>query len=228
MSTETLQYNDDLKYAIDEYGYRRMRSEQEIAVIKLRKQLKDFLGHSSLTTDDMQRLRSLSADYNIICTPLPEEDKVTRRTVLNNLSSDIPEANEIDAMGLRRLSSSLHGVTVVVDGYPMPVSELELVYTLIEPSTDVLDRAVNDAAYFSVVGKSDEQVSETRQAEVESQDSTSLSDDVDLELPLDEKHTLRDELQPITDQLRHIGGKVISIVGLRRPADDRKHQKIAS
>lgn len=228
MSIETLQYNDDLRYATDEYGYRRMRSDQEIAVIKLREQLKDYLCHSSLSTDDMQRLRSLSADYNVICAPFPDDDKVTRRTVLDNLSSDIPEANEIDATGLCRLSSSLHGTTIVVDGYPMPVSELELVYTLIEPSTDVLDRAVNDAAYFSVVSNRDEQVTENRSVEVDSQVPTRISYDTDLELPLEEKHTLRDELRPITDQLRHIGGKVISIVGLRPSVDNEKYQKIAS
>lgn len=230
MAIETLLPNDNLIYATDEYGHRRRRTQQEVAVMELERDFKNFLDSSSLSTDDIQRLRGLSADYNVICTPLPEDDKDTRRTVLDYLSSDIPEANEIDSMGLRRLSSSLHGVTIVVDGYPMPISELELVYAIIEPSTEVIDRAVEDAAYFPIYSDASAEMPaknepvEPNEPQPDENEEWSDYDIFEADPPFEDKHTLRDELRPITGELARLGRKVISIVGVHSSHD---HQRAA-
>ena len=240
MTTETLTSNRyDLTYVIDEYGRRSRRSEREIEAIILSENLQRVLDNSSLSDDEKQRLRGLSADYVIACTPLPagtdegNDYDETRRVMLGYLSADFPEVTKVDSTGLRRMQDDTEGVKIRVDGYSLSIEELELVYRLIRPSTEVLDRAVSDAAYFYVADRVGEVPAEASPDDPASQDPAEYDTDwyeAD-ELPaIEESHTLRDELKPITDQLRHISSKVISIVGLRPPAasTDRSHQKIAS
>jgi hypothetical protein len=212
-----------------------MRTEQEIEIIKLEQEFKDFLKYSTLSADDKQHLRSLSADYAIICATLPEgsdegiDYQAVRRTALDHLSADFPELAEDNPLGLRRISGSVHGTVIVVDGRPMSPEELQLVYALIEPSKEVLDRAGEDAAYFYIAEKADEKPVEVEPVVVEP--VVSAEYDIDAfepdEMPaIEDKHTLTDELRPIAKAL---GGMVISLVG-RRPADNTRsyQQKIAS
>ena len=233
MTTETLTSNRyDLTYAIDEYGYRRRRSEREIEAIVLCEGLKKVLDDSSLSDDDTQRLRGLSAEYVVACAPLPagaDEDTdydEIRRTMLGYMSSDLPEATKVDSTGLRRMQDDIDGTKIMIDGRPLSTKELEVAYMLIEPSTEVLDRAVESAAYFYVANHIDEQVAEP--TPVESGPQVPAEYDIDEyevnEMPfIEEAHTLRDEL-------RQLGGMVISIAGRRsrRAVVDESHQKIAS
>jgi hypothetical protein len=232
MTTETLTSNRyDLTYATDEYGYRRRRSEQEIETIVLGEKLQNVLDNSSLSADDKQRLRGLSADYVVACAPLPagvdggNDYDETRRTMLNYMSSDLPEVTKVGSTGLRRRQGSIDGVQIVIDGYSLSVKELEVAYTLIEPSTEVLDRAVESAAYFYIPNHTDERTTEAVPSESEPQVPAEYDIDefeVNEMPPIEEAHTLRDEL-------RHLGGMVISIAGRRRVAVvDESHQKIAS
>lgn len=233
MTTETLTSNRyDLTYATDEYGYRRRRSEQEIETILLGEKLQNVLDNSSLSDEDKQRLRGLSADYVVACAPLPagvDEDTdydEIRRTMLSYMSSDLPEVTKVDSTGLRRMQDDIDGTKVMIDGYPLSVKELEVAYVLIEPSTEVLDRAVETAAYFYVANYTDEQAAEPALVEAEPQVPAEYDIDeyeVNEMPPIEEAHTLRDEL-------RHLGGMVISIAGRRsrRTVVDESHQKIAS
>lgn len=239
MTTETRSTSDyDLRFAIDEYGYRRKRSQREIDDIKLGRELQEFLKHSTLTEDDKQRLRGLSADYTVACASFPEKNDendydAVRSSVLAYLSADLPEATEEDALGLRRLSGGNQIVKITVDGHPLSMEEFRLVYTLIPPSAEVLDHVVEDAAYFYVANEAEKSPVESAPAEPEPTVPAEYDIDyfeADDMPPIEEKHTLRDELRPITDQLKYLGGKVISIVALRPPTSgaDESQQKIAS
>jgi hypothetical protein len=233
MTTETLTSNRyDLTYATDEYGYRRRRSEQEIEAIVLCEGLKKVLDDSSLSDDDKQRLRGLSADYVVARAPLPagvgedtDYDEI-RCAMLGYMSSDLPEVTKIESTGLRRMWDDIDGTKVMIDGYPLSTKELEVAYMLIEPSTEVLDRAVETAAYFYAANHTDEQADEA--APNESEPQVPAEYDIDEfevnEIPsIEDAHTLRDEL-------RHLGGMVISIAvrRSRRAVVDESHQKIAS
>lgn len=223
MATETLRSHYDLIYSVDEYGHRRRRTEQEIALIELKDRLKDFLDNSTLSFEDIQRLRSLSANYNVSSTPLPEDDIASRRLILDYLSSDLKESTEEDATGLRRLSSNLHGVTIVVDGYPLPINELELVYGIIEPSTESLNRPVEEAAYFYVPKLDEGSSMEVQPTDVPKEDGEGWGDDdvFEPEFPTDRARLL-------AGKLARIGGRVISMIGLRPVQAESAEAKIAS
>ena len=238
MATETFSGSDnELRYATDEYGRRRMRTDQEIEIIKMGRQFKDFLAYSTLSNEDKQRLRRISADYVVGSVTLPlknddhEDYDEMRRSLLHHVSSDLPLASEGSPFGLCRMLGGANGVTIVADGHPLSMKELEHVYIFIEPSTEVLDRAVKDAAYFYVASTTDE-----GPIEAEPQTPTPAEYDFDYyeadEKPaFEDRHTLLDELRqlrPFTDQLKQLGGRVISIVGLRPPVEDVPQQKIAS
>ena len=239
MTTETFTSNRyDLTYWTDEYGFRHRRSEQEIETIILTEKLQNVLNSSSLSDDDKQRLRALSAEYVVACAPLPagmdegtDYDEI-RRTMLGYMSSDFPEATKLDSAGLRRMQGNSGKTKIMIDGRPLSVEELEVVYMLIEPSAVVLDRAVEDAAYF-VGNHIGEQPAEASTDDSEPKSPAEYDIDwyeADEQPSIEEAHTLGDELRPLKDQLRHLGGIVISITG-RRPrvtVADENYEKIAS
>lgn len=229
------------RYWTDEYGRRHLYTQQEIDIKNLDQEFKDFLSQSTLTSDDMQRLRRLSADYVVLSSQLPEENSNendydrTRRTILDYISSDLLEATEEDMLGLRRQLSVHNGTVITIDGQPLSTHELELMYTLIKPSSEVLDRAVEDAAYFYIPAKEVQSVESVPGSHKQEQPQIPAEYDIDYFEPdeepsIEERHTLRDELQPITDGLvRLIGGAVISLASRRKPLSDNDiKQKIAS
>lgn len=235
MAVETFSSNKrDLRYSVDEHGRRYRRTQQEMDVIELGEEFGGILDQSTLSDDDKQQLRSISARYVMATTPLPEEDSFveTRHAILDYLTSDLPELVDQSTSGLCRVSNELGPTQVAVDGRRLSTHELELIYTVIEPSREVLD-GVTDETLLWHVDTIDTRVTKAAAEDDDVQDPAEY--DIDYfeadELPsIEERHTLRDELQPISDRLRLIGGTVVSIVGRRRASDESTaHQhKIAS
>lgn len=251
MTIETISPSNHSSFESDDdsgYNYLTPRMSAQERMIDLhRSQLMDTLELSTLSDDDKQRLRRLSADYAIALVSVPEADKnneeekkemeLLKRTILDYLSADIPELSNTGMMGLCRASSKEHPVTILIDGQPLDEVQLSVAYSAIKPSKEVLDRAVEDAAYFYVPSAADAEPVKESPAELpESQpDSDEKWDDRDIyeeDVPFfDKKHTVRDEI----DYLAEVGGRVISMMGMHRPIDrQRRHagsidkQKIAS
>jgi hypothetical protein len=234
MTIETISSSDHSLYEGDSnsgYNYLTPRMSVQERMINLhRSQLMDILELSTLSDDDKQRLRRLSAGYVVACAPLDEDDESTelRRTILDNLSADIPELSNTGMMGLRRALSKEHPVTILIDGQPLTMTELEVVYSAIEPSKEVLDLAAESAAYFSVYDDADTEMPvekepvEPKEPQPYEGEEWNDYDIFEVEPIFDDKHTLRDELRPITGELVKLGRKVVSIVGLHSPAEHRR------
>jgi hypothetical protein len=197
--------------------YLKPRSSALDDIIKMhRLELLSLLELSTLSSDDKQRLRQLSADYVVATTPLPDEESELRRTILDNLSADIPELDgSYDMMGLRRASSREHPVTILVDGQPLTEMQLGVVYTAISPSKSALDLAERSSAYFVEPVFDDSDLVMSEHVDVEHAIERELRGDYnvdDLMPAIETRHTLMDELRPITGGLAKIGGVVLSIV----------------
>jgi hypothetical protein len=232
MTIETISPSDHSSFESDyDYDYTTPRmSAQERIMRAHRMQLMSILELSTLSGDDKQRLRRLSADYVIASAPLDEDEEGVelRRIILDNLSTDIPELSNTGMMGLRRAPSKEHPVTILIDGQPLTGAELEAAYTAIEPSKEVLDRATEDAAYFPVYNDADAEAPvekesvEPKEPQPYEGEEWNDYDIFEVEPIFDDKHTLRDELRPITGELVKLGRKVVSIVGLHNPAEHRR------
>lgn len=246
MTVETYVSNDyELEYTVDEYGRRRRRTEEEKKTIKLGMKFKDFLRDSSLSDDDKQQLRTISAEYAIACTALPESDvnhdyDSMRRSVLTYLVSDLPVAADEYELGLYKVSDeNSDGVALAIDGRVLDASEVSLMYTLIKPSAEVLDRASADTAYCYVATASGDQAAEPLSGQTEPEEHP-LSDPAEYDLDdfepdqepaIEDKRTLRDKLRPVTGGVaRLLGWTAISLMSRRRLAAEREtnYQKIAS
>lgn len=237
MNIETTSSNDRSSSASESYSvYDYLTphlSAEEDTIKAYRSQVMDTLELSTLSVDNKQRLRRLSADYVMAITPLPADNEgehemaLLKRVILDNLSGDIPERSDTGMMGLRRTLGKEGAIEILIDGRALSDTELMVAYTAIEPSKEVLDLAVESAICLPVV--SDEGGESQSEAEPNEPEEAQLGneewDDYDIFEPeplFDDKHTLLDELRPITGKLVKLGGKVVSIVGLRGP-DEHRH-----
>jgi hypothetical protein len=218
-----------------DYGYLVPRLSAEEDAIKLhRSRIMDTLELSTLSADNKQRLRRLSADYAMAIAPLPTDDEgecemaLLKRMILNNLSADIPELSDTGMMGLRRTIGKEESIEILIDGQTLSEAELMVAYAAIEPSKEVLDLAVESAAYLamasdeSVESRVEQEPSEHEEPQPDTGEEWGDYDIFEPEPLFDDKHTLMDELRPITGKLAKLGGKVVSIVGLRSPDEHRR------
>lgn len=242
----TAETHTTTKHSSRESGYRfggdylaPKMSTQEQMIKLYRSEVMNILELSTLSGDDKQRLRRVSADYATALVSLPdaegddkEEVERLKRMILDYISSDLPDVNSTYTMGLGRALSKDRPPTIVIDGQPLTESQLAVAYAAIEPSKEVLDRAGEDAAYFPIEAAVVNEVVVTPQTSVLTEGgevridtaNTGVDDTLpeEIEPVFDEPHTLRDELRPITGKLIRLGGKVVSIVGLHSPAEQRR------
>lgn len=240
----TMETNTTTKHSSVESGYGfgsdylapKMSAHQEQMIKLYRSEVMGILELSTLSDDDKQRLRRVSADYAIALVSLPdaegddkEEAELLKRTILDYISADLPDLSNTYTMGLGRALSKDRPATIVIDGQPLTEAQLAVAYSAIEPSKEVLDRAGESAAYSPVAFDTEVEVALSSEL-IELTGSRSdvkpvWTDDPifeELEPIFDKPHTLRDELRPITGKLARLGGKVISIVGLHTPAEHRR------
>ena len=209
MSIETLHNNNYVEYT-DREGNLCYRSPEEQAEIDRNAELKDFLDHSSLSDEDLQYLRSISAEYAVVCAPIPEAD-AERKEVLDYLMADIPVLSKADNKGLRRFGVPVEGIALAIDGKQISVEELEYLYMAIEPSADVLDRAVEEAAldHMNMVATEQPTIPQVVEAEEAVADQVEVShEDVIVSVPHHEV------AHPVTDRVKHFSHRVLEIVGV--------------
>ena len=202
MSIETLHNNDYVAFT-DRDGNTCYRSAEEQAEIDRNAELKMFLEHSSLSDGDLQHLRAISAEYAVVTTPIPESEKDERREVLDYLLSDLPRVKEEDFMGLRKSNKITDAATVTIDGCPISVEDLSQVYMAIEPSTEVLDRAVEEATLDHVATVISEQPSAIQLAEAAAKARHDL------------EQTRREISQLAASSTKYLGDRALSAVGAR-------------
>jgi hypothetical protein len=177
--------------------------------------LEALLDTSSLSYADKQQLRKLSADYVMATTSYPEEETAARREILENLSADVPLYGFEGEYGLRRTLSKHYAPIMLVDGTPITADEFNVLYTVIEPSTEVLDLVTNVDPLESAT----EPVAQM----IELPDETLVDMDVDameelafyeqMQPALEQPHRPLDEFLPITGPLLKLGSKVVQLVG---------------
>lgn len=196
-------------------------NNEEIALGEIRPDVVEILRDSDLSDDDKQRLRKVSADYVVQTRIIPDEEIELRKLILENISSDIPDMNEAGMFGLRRLLSRDHGAVLLVDGQPLTIAQLEVVYTAIEPSKNVLDLAEDQSRPTVFAAEA------TLEEEQEDEQDLDTYEYV-MRPAIEDASTLLAELRPFTAKLTEFGGRVVSIVGLRSPMSVPEQQKIAS
>lgn len=189
---------------------------------------KDLLDEAMLSEDDKQLLRKVSADFLVASAVRDEDDIAARRTILQYASSDLQDFYGENGAGLRRHVSQEGDVTILIDGRELEEVELSIMYRLIEPSTQVLDAAVAYAAPIEIVKDDIEELEGTPAAEPDEAEEWADLDifEYDHEPPIEEAHTFRDELRPITGKLIKIGSKVARLSGVR--VKHIEQEKIAS
>ena len=189
----------------------------------------DMLEEAELSEGDLQLLRKVSANYVIASAIRDENDEAARRTILQYASSELAEYQDDKPQGLSRIISDNGDVSICVDGRALTNAELGLMYQLIEPSSEVLDRAARDAQPIGVTDDAYMMAFTHEVAGVTLEESSKVDhltiyeDDPQLAY---EMHTFKDELAPIAGALDKFRRSVIRISGVRIAHDEK--QKIAS
>lgn len=192
---------------------------------------RDILEAASLDDGDQQLLRKVSANYVTASIACEDNDERTRQIILEYVSSDLKDFYTDGPFGLRRSISRVGDVSILIDGRELKDIELAIMHQLIEPSSQVLDDAGRDGR--PIVIKEDEAAVLDNSQDEKKSDSDDAAEQSDLDIyeyedepPVEDSHTLMDEIRPITGKLMRLGGKIVHISGVR--IKDNEQQKIAS